>query len=799
MDSNQYNHINNLPNTNCSEAASCYHTIEQVVDGETYTVAIDANGQHPGSLPPLIFDSEGTRIGQWDRDAKQFVPRTDEDGLYVVNASDTREITDFFKDNQNTFVQTTGNYIRSREFGFEILYNSNSRNTDHSTSENPRIEVGITTGSTVNVAFANTTGEIVTYTGEVTDKLSSLDKETDDPLTLEANKNLSPEEILDGERLIDNNALLIRIHGDRNNDGKPDPLPQHQIDAYVQLIQDGPEGEEWDRYIAALKSAYGDNYPEIQNAERLTDAQINQMSLEEQVSIRQRRERFAIGDGDQNSRKQLGEWSLTQRLEVILADPCKNTFFSNIESTLNKFFKKISGFAQGANKLAGEIKSVARLVRDMSSGFIGQMGGFLRDKLIGWVKKGLQAVKMFFFATSTNPLSALAKTKAFHGGALAPVGLLMNAVTCLVAKVMDAIGNTIEDMIVNMVKNVIQSAVCAVQDFVGGLVNKIINVMDAVIGPFINPINSLFSIIGLGFGNVKSILGKGLSIINKLGNLFKCGGDKKRCPPSSVYVIDQGTVRDKGDEESQGLLTEAMNKASQKMANIKSGINDFSDGVGDWELFGSKVGDSEPEVCNTGNVFECGTPKVEFIGGNGQGAFGKVLLGNVMNKFDTDNLGAEIKSTASIIGVEMTYPGEGYTEAPIVAFTDRCDQGYGAYGRAVMDEDPNSPTFGQIVNVVILSEGVNYPMGDVEDVYVDKVLIDDGGEGYSDGESIGDFTICGVDHNGSITKVCVNDKAYHSLPPLDTNSMGIGARLHPIMTTKRRKTELQTQIDCVTT
>ena len=126
--------------------------------------------------------------------------------------------------------------------------------------------------------------------------------------------------------------------------------------------------------------------------------------------------------------------------------------------------------------------------------------------------------------------------------------------------------------------------------------------------------------------------------------------------------------------------------------------------------------------CNTGIIFECGLPRVEFFGGGGSGAVGDVILGNFIQQLDTQvqesavgqvfeseglssSLIEDVQTTASIIGVDITYPGEGYTEEPIVSFVDNCDQGYGAYGRATIDKDPNSPTFGQLTGILMISEG----------------------------------------------------------------------------------------------
>ena len=127
------------------------------------------------------------------------------------------------------------------------------------------------------------------------------------------------------------------------------------------------------------------------------------------------------------------------------------------------------------------------------------------------------------------------------------------------------------------------------------------------------------------------------------------------------------------------------------------------------------------------------------------------------------------------------------------------DRGYGAYGRATIDKDPNSPTFGQLTGILIISKGENYPAGLQTDVFVDRIEVEDGGSGYKLDDKIGDFEICGVDENGSITKVCTNDKVYRTLPPANVESItGSGAILTPVMTTRRRATGVINVIDCIT-
>ena len=98
----------------------------------------------------------------------------------------------------------------------------------------------------------------------------------------------------------------------------------------------------------------------------------------------------------------------------------------------------------------------------------------------------------------------------------------------------------------------------------------------------------------------------------------------------------------------------------------------------------------------------------------------------------------------------------------------------------------------------MLSEGENYPTGQQTDVFVDRIVVEKGGSGYKLDDKIQDFEICGVDENGSITKVCTNDKAYRTLPPINIESNGSGAILTPVMTYRRRQSEIITVIDCIT-
>ena len=76
----------------------------------------------------------------------------------------------------------------------------------------------------------------------------------------------------------------------------------------------------------------------------------------------------------------------------------------------------------------------------------------------------------------------------------------------------------------------------------------------------------------------------------------------------------------------------------------------------------------------------------------------------------------------------MTDGGSGYRTPPFVEIVDNCDEGYGAVAKAIIDSDPQSPTFEQVVDIVVISGGENYPIiepdEDDEGVYnVDHVVV----------------------------------------------------------------------------
>ena len=72
----------------------------------------------------------------------------------------------------------------------------------------------------------------------------------------------------------------------------------------------------------------------------------------------------------------------------------------------------------------------------------------------------------------------------------------------------------------------------------------------------------------------------------------------------------------------------------------------------------------------------------------------KLILGGLVGD-------AVAGQTGSLIGVQMTNMGSGYTIPPFVEIVDNCNQGYGAVARATVDYDKASPTYGKVTDIVV--------------------------------------------------------------------------------------------------
>lgn len=588
---------------------------------------------------------------------------------------------------------------------------------------------------------------------------------------------------------------------------KPKILSSLQVETFTSLIKANPSDPRWQNHIKDLKSSFPDQLGDV------SPTFAENLGLDDYDLFTSENNYFAQSVG-----VKIDPLSPTTGTKVLVASEETKSFAVKAEVSLTNFLSAATKLDNAFFDLPGEIKRTASLIAAGAQGFVGSMSNTISDALVSGIQGGLSTLATTIFSAIPQYNIALRIVTTAQTALVNPVSLIFKGVNCLASKVVGALQGVVEDMLTAFVKNALNAPACAIQQFIGAVITKVNSMIDNIITPLTGGITK---VLGPIF-KIKDVLSAGINLSDKIGDFFNCGvkSDKKgNSSGSNLQEIDQGPKKPKNEKEQQNILdkaTKAANTAAEGISNfgknLKSGtkekITNFEKEYGQWTIFGSKVSEaSEQNIgseCDTGNVFKCGAPTAEIFGGDGIDASGKVILGKFLNKLDPDDLYGEIKRTASIVGVEITNPGEGYTEAPLINFSDNCDQGYGAFGRVVIEKNINSPRYGQVTNVIITSEGENYPVdlpADVGDIFIKEIIVENGGEGYEDA-FINDKCMNLKTINGKVVGVEITcQKPYKSIPNIDIINPGIGAVLHPIMTSTpqdvNQNSTVIDSVDCV--
>ncbi len=586
----------------------------------------------------------------------------------------------------------------------------------------------------------------------------------------------------------------------------PEVLDEFRKQSFVELIQTNPKG--WSEEIADVKK----KYPELSTVQSFSQEAVDSFDSDTYDNFVRKTNAFEVA-----KKLDLKPLSVTTGLTYDTASPSLKSFAVTAETSLTNFLSAATKLDNALFDLPGEIKSTASLIANGAQTFVGQISNSLSDALVGGVKSGLSTIATTIFSSIPQYNIALRVVKKAQGALVGPVAKVFKGMNCLASKVVGALQGALEDMLTAFVKNALNAPACAIQQFIGAVLTKVNSLIDGIVGPLTGGISK---VLGPLF-KVRDILGAGIDLADKIGDFFNCGSKKTEtdAEQKGTYTgkIDGAPQKAKSQEEQQNIL----NKAAAAANNAAKGINKFGENIssgaekkltnfekeyGEWTIFGSKVSDASDQNigtdCYTGNVFKCGAPTGEIFGGDGVGGAGKVLFGNFINRLDPDNLYGEIQRTASIIGFEITDPGSGYTEEPDIAFNDNCNQGYGAFGKVIIDRNVNSPTYGEITNVIITSEGENYPIdlpGEVGNVFLKEIIVEDGGTGYEDAFIEDDCMNLQVVDGKIIGVEITCQKPYNSIPNIIISNEGIGAVLRPIMSstpTKLDQPVLQS-VDCV--
>lgn len=381
--------------------------------------------------------------------------------------------------------------------------------------------------------------------------------------------------------------------------------------------------------------------------------------------------------------------------KVVFGSGCHDTAIKGIIAEVTNLLDKSQTILNSASSIVAEVNRSVEKIVGIANNIVGQMFNSLYKHLIPILQKGLdilyKQVYAKVLAITQNPIAAHLAGVAAQTAMVPPVKLLEEAIPCVASKIVNGLSGTIKDLLNSVLQNVSNFVTCAGTQFAGTLINSIIDKISSGLSGVLNGVSKILS----GGFNLISFLRSGVDVIKSLGGLFDCNQSQSKCSG----LVKEWTI-------GQG------NKSSEKESDIfQSIVNDMNNlsEIGSLDIFKNSGDNSlfDPlSNCYVGKPTSCGPPQVKIFGGGGSGAVATAILGSFVYNTLSDGTITN-QRTASIIGARVDSLGSGYRYPPFVEFVDNCNQGYGAYARSEINEN------GEVVRIYMVSEGENYPVGDV--------------------------------------------------------------------------------------
>jgi hypothetical protein len=238
-----------------------------------------------------------------------------------------------------------------------------------------------------------------------------------------------------------------------------------------------------------------------------------------------------------------------------------------------------------------------------------------------------------------------------------------------------------------------------------------------------------------GFDLVSDLRGKAEGLLG-IQEAIKCVSPGTANMKTGVWCLGKGPINMPGITGEAIMAAANAAQSLQEAASAPGGVLGSLLGFGQFDFMNSNV--SDPNYtgdCKASPPSNCKGVQIKLFGSDGEGSIAEPIIGALVGD-------ALAQQTGSLIGIKLTNPGQGYTVPPLVEVTDNCDQGYGAHARAVIDYDPSSPTYQQVIDVYVVTPGENYPVID-ENSYdneytVDHVAVINPGENYTMDDKITD-------------------------------------------------------------
>ena len=398
-------------------------------------------------------------------------------------------------------------------------------------------------------------------------------------------------------------------------------------------------------------------------------------------------------------------------------------------------------------------QEISKKIQGITTEIVGGTVNGTYEKLLPALEQGAKSVYTTTYSAvfaSTQSISAahLAGAKA-QAATIEPVKQLQKLIPCLINSIIGQLGSLIGDMVCALLKNVANVVSCVIDQFVGGILNGIIDLITSGLSAVLGVLGVLLSFSNFNLLDTVKNLAEGLLGISLSLN---CGEEPEN-PNDMVqkWKIGSGPVQSSSFDVND--ISNLANTAKAIVDGAQNPLSALESVVGPLDFLSPNI--SNPDfvgnglsACFGGTPTICNPPTINIFGGGGSGASALPIFGSILG------------DTASIIGAIITSSGSGYTYPPFVSISDNCGKGYGAVAQSVIEN-------GQVTAILINSDGEGYTLGDQP---IPNDIVDTGSEtGTGTGTGTGGAeTGTGEgqpqQQNITITRVIIENPGYNYTP-----------------------------------
>ena len=400
---------------------------------------------------------------------------------------------------------------------------------------------------------------------------------------------------------------------------------------------------------------------------------------------------------DQAVREDLAsqQFAAEAAVKIVRENGCSDNLIGKISQELNNFIQFISRIEDFIGTYIDPVLNTFVDIVQEIKGFASRIVGIIKFIINNMRGAIIQLVTSLFrdFIAKILPMPQ-------HPPVAEATKNIINIIFCLFEKLIPLLIDYIVNLLTNMIGKAINAPMCAVEEWTAGILSKLMDFIEDLLGPVMSGLDWLLG----GIGQISSVLGQVSSLAQQILNFIGC--DQLKCEASTTWDSKSKAAKAQRDSWNRTLGN----------MNVLKGVNDdLDEAMGAISLYGN-TGTSPFRDCarRTANPTKqsdqspmppgmiapnCIPPEIEV--------FGDGVLGQVLPIVGKDG---------GILTVKVINPGKGYSKPPSINIIDNTNHGNGARFQASIED-------GRISNVYVLNPGSGYCPGNYSSIVSDPSYV----------------------------------------------------------------------------